>query len=147
MDGVLLAHAASIWFLAGLSWTVQLVNYPLMAVVGPDRFPAYEAGHAPRMAAAVGPAWAVQGLTTAWVLLAPPAGAPGWLPWLGAACAVVPVAVTVAISVPAHARLARGFDAAVHRRLTRTHALRTAGWTAHGLVALALLAAGPLRAG
>ncbi len=140
MDVVLLAHAAAIWFLAGLSWTVQLVNYPLMAVVGSERFPAYEAGHAPRMAVAVGPAWAVEGLTTAWLLLAPPTGAPGWLVWAGAACAAVPVAVTLAVSVPAHARLAGGFDAAVHRRLLRTHVLRTVGWTAHGVVALALLA-------
>ena len=140
MDVVLLAHAAAIWFLTGLSWTVQLVNYPLMARVGADRFPAYEAGHAPRMALAVGPAWAVQGATTAWLLLAPPAGAPGWLPWAGAVCAAIPVLVTLAVSVPAHARLAAGFDADVHRRLVRTHVLRTAGWTAHGLVALALLA-------
>ena len=141
MDGLLLVHAAAVWFLAGLSWTVQLVNYPLMAVVGPERFPAYEAGHAPRMAVAVGPAWAVEGVTTAWLLLAPPAAAPGWLVWAGAVCAAVPVAVTLAFSVPAHARLATGFDAAVHRRLVRTHALRTVGWTAHGVVALVLLAA------
>ncbi len=142
MTTMLLVHAAAAWFLAGLAWTVQLVNYPLMAVVGPERFPAYEAGHAPRMAAAVGPAWAVQGVTTAWTLLAPPAGAPTWLVVLGAACAALPVAVTLTVSVPAHARLAHGFDAAVHRRLVRTHALRTAGWTAHAVVALALLAAG-----
>ena len=142
MDGILLlGHVAAVWFLAGLSWTVQLVNYPLMARVGPERFPAYEAGHAPRMALAVGPAWAVQGATTLWLLLAPPPGAPAWLVWAGAVCAAVPVAVTLAFSVPAHARLAGGFDADVHRRLVRTHTLRTAGWTAHGVVALALLAA------
>ena len=140
MDGILLGHAAAIWFLAGLSWTVQLVNYPLMAVVGPERFPAYEAGHAPRMAVAVGPAWAVEGVTTAWLLLAPPAGAPAWLVWAGAVCAAIPVAVTLAVSVPTHARLAGGFDATVHGRLLRTHTLRTAGWTAHGVVAMALLA-------
>jgi hypothetical protein len=138
---VLLVHAAAVWFLTGLSWTVQLVNYPLMAVVGPDRFPAYEAGHAPRMAAAVGPAWLAEGVTTAWLVLAPPPGLPTALVVAAAVTAVVPVAVTLLVSVPAHARLARGFDAAVHRRLVRTHALRTASWTAHGLVALALLAA------
>ena len=54
--------------------------------------------------------------------------------------AAVPVLVTLTVSVPAHARLARGFDPVVHRRLVRTHALRTLGWTLHGLVALALLA-------
>ena len=140
MDGVLLAHAAAGWFLAGLSWTVQLVNYPLMAVVGRSEFPAYEAGHAPRMAVAVGPAWAVQGATTLWLLLAPPAGAATWLIAAAAVTAAVPVLVTLTVSVPAHARLARGFDPVVHRRLERTHALRTLGWTLHGLVALALLA-------
>jgi hypothetical protein len=137
---LVLAHAAAAWFLAGLTWTVQLVNYPLMPRVGPDRFPAYEAGHAPRMAAAVGPAWAVQGATTLALLLSPPAGAVG-LVGAGALTAAVPVLVTVAVSVPAHARLAAGFDPEVHRRLMRSHAVRTAAWTAHAAVALALVAA------
>lgn len=136
---LVVTHAAAAWFLVGLTWTVQLVNYPLMTRVGTERFPEYEAGHAPRMAAAVGPAWAVQGATTAWLLASPPPGA-GGLVWAAAVTAVLPVLVTLTVSVPAHARLAGGFDDAVHRRLVRSHALRTAAWTAHGAVALGLVA-------
>jgi hypothetical protein len=142
---MVLAHVAAAWFLVGLTWTVQLVNYPLMTRVGAAEFPGYEAGHAPRMAAAVGPAWAVQAATTAWLLLSPPAGAEV-LVRAAAASALVPVLVTLAVSVPAHARLAGGFDAAVHRRLLRSHAVRTAAWTGHAAVAVALLHA-LIRAG
>ena len=43
--------------------------------------------------------------------------------------------------VPAHRRLEAGFDAAAHRRLTRTNWVRAAAWTARSVIALALLAA------
>ena len=35
---MLIVHATSALLLVGLIWTVQVVHYPLMAAVGPDRF-------------------------------------------------------------------------------------------------------------
>jgi hypothetical protein len=135
---VVLAHLVSTLVMVGVIWTVQLVHYPLMALVPPDRFVAYEHAHAPRMAGLVLLPWSVQGLTTAWLLLAPPAAAPYGLVVAAAVAASIPVVVTIAASVPAHTRLARGFDVSVHRRLVRTNWLRTAAWTAHGAIALVL---------
>lgn len=136
---VALLHAASTLILVGIIWTVQLVHYPLMALVRPEGFVAYEAAHAPRMAAVVALPWGVQGLTTLALLLAPPPGVPGGLIIAAAIAAAVPVLVTVIASVPAHAKLSRGFDATVHRRLVRTNWLRTAAWTVHVPIALAIV--------
>jgi len=136
---VVLAHAASTLLLVGIIWTVQWVHYPLMALVGPERFVAYERAHAPRMAAVVMLPWTVQGVTTAWLLVAPPRGTPGWLLVAAAVLAAVPVLVTVVASVPAHGRLGTGFDATVHRRLVTTNWLRTGAWTAHGAVAVGIV--------
>jgi len=136
------AHLVSALFLVGMIWTVQLVHYPLMALVGSAHFRVYEAAHAPRMAAVVMVPWTIQGLTVAGLLLDVPAGASAGvsagLVWGAAATAVVPVVVTVVASVPAHRRLADGFDAPTHRRLVRTNWIRTVGWTAHGAIAVAI---------
>jgi len=135
---LVLVHLTSALFMVGMIWTVQLVHYPLMALVGEDRFIAYESAHAPRMAAVVMVPWALQGITTLWLLVASPAGVARPLAWAAAAAAAVPVVVTVLASVPAHTRLSGGFDPDVHRRLVRSNWLRTAGWTTHGAVALAI---------
>lgn len=137
---IVLGHLVSTTLLAGLIWTVQIVHYPLMALVGEDRFVDYEAAHAPRMAAVVMLPWTVQGITTAGLLLQRPPGVPLTLVLAAALTAAVPVVVTVAWSVPAHATLSTGFDRAVHRRLVRTNWIRTAAWTTHVPIAVAIVA-------
>jgi len=131
-------HLVSTLFMVGMIWTVQLVHYPLMALVGREHFASYEAAHAPRMAAVVMVPWTVQGITVAGLLLAVPAGVAPALVWGAALTALVPVIVTVTASVPAHRRLAGGFDARTHRRLVTSNWLRTAGWTGHGVIAVAI---------
>jgi hypothetical protein len=141
VDGVVVAHAAATLFLTGLIWTVQVVHYPLFAQVGSEGFPGYQESHSSRITAVLALPWVVQGVTTAWLLVAPPAGVPRPLIWAAAVLAAIPVAVTVALSIPAHQRLGGGFDDAEHRKLVTTNWLRTAAWTAHSAVAVAMLAA------
>jgi len=138
-DALLVVHAASALVLIGLIWTVQVVHYPLMRLVGSDRFVAYEAAHAPRMAAVVMLPWTTQGITTLGLILARPAGVTCSSVAVAAATAAVPVLVTIVWSVPAHARLGAGFDAHTHARLVRTNWIRTWAWTAHGANAVAML--------
>jgi hypothetical protein len=135
---LVLAHLASTLVLVGIIWTVQIVHYPLMALVGEDRFVAYEDAHSPRMAAVVMLPWTVQGVTTLGLLLTRPAGVPIGLVIAAAIAAAVPVLVTVTVSVPAHVRLGSGFDAQAHRRLVRTNWIRTAAWTVHAPLAVAI---------
>jgi heme exporter protein D len=131
-------HLVSTLFLVGMIWTVQLVHYPLMALVGPEHFANYEAAHAPRMAAVVMVPWALQGITVAGLLLAVPDGVAASLVWGAAVTALVPVVVTATTSVPAHRRLTSGFDARTHRRLVASNWIRTVGWTGHGAIAVTI---------
>jgi hypothetical protein len=135
---VVVAQLVSTLVLVGLIWTVQVVHYPLMALVGREGFTRYEAAHAPRMAAVVMVPWAVQGVSAAWLLVERPATVSAALVWSGALAALVTVIVTAVASVPAHSHLATGFDADVHARLVRTNWWRTAAWTIHAGIALTI---------
>ncbi len=136
---LLTVHAAAVWALAGISWTVQLVVYPGFLDVGPTgRWTAFHASHSRRIAYVVGPPWAVQGVTCALLLLRRPAGVPLALVLLAGALGLATVVLTVGVAVPLHARLVP-YDAAVARRLLRAHALRTTAWTVGGGCATAML--------
>jgi hypothetical protein len=134
VDALILAHAASTLAMAGLAWFVQVVHYPLFALVGGD-FPTYEAAHADRTALVVGPLMGVEALTAVALVIA----RPGLL--TGAGCALVAAlwVSTAAVQVPCHRRLARGFDADVHRRLVASSWFRTGAWSARSAIALALV--------
>jgi hypothetical protein len=137
-DGwLLVVRLVSSLLMVGMIWTVQLVHYPLMALVGPERFAAYEAAHAPRMAAVVLLPWTVQGLSTAWLLLAPRRAYPALIPQQRP-LPIVPVIVTVLASVPAHTRLADGFDADVHAPTRRDELDPDARVDGHGVLAVAV---------
>ena len=142
---VLLIQTAAAWFMTGLIWTMQVLNYPLLALIDAGDVPRYEQAHNRRFIWLVGPGVALA-LASAAVMF-------GWRP--SAVPLAVPVAAVVLLAViiastarqgaPSHARLARQFDPEVHARLVRTNWIRTAAWTALGvldLIALALTASG-----
>jgi hypothetical protein len=137
---VVIANLASTLVLVGVIWTVQVVHYPLMALVGREYFIPYQSAHAPRMASVVMLPWAMQGVTTAWLLIDRPTTVSAALVWSGATAALVTVVVTMVASVPAHGRLGTGFDTEVHARLVRTNWLRTAAWSAHAAIATVITA-------
>lgn len=136
---VLIACAASTWFMAGVGWLVQVVQYPLFAVVGKEQFVDYHRGHSSRITPVVFPAMSVELVTAAWLLFSRPAGTSLGLVIAGFAAAVLVWAATAALAVPIHSRLAQGFDAEAHRSLLRASWVRTVGWSVHGLVVAVLL--------
>lgn len=137
---LLLVHLTATAALAGLVWVVQLVVYPSFRLVGPTAaWPAVHAAHGRAIAPVVGVPWAVQGVTVAALLVR---NGPTPLLLLAGLLALTAVVVTVAVSVPLHARLAQGYDDDAARRLVRTNWLRTAAWTAGTLVAAVLAATG-----
>lgn len=128
----LAVQTAAAWFGAGVLWTMQVLNYPLLELIGPDRVPAYETAHNRRFAVVVVPPMAAV-LATAIVMLV---RGPSDIAVASLALLVVIVAVTVGFGAPAHNRLARAFDATVHRRLVRSNWIRTVAWTALAVVDL-----------
>jgi hypothetical protein len=71
--------------------------------------------------------------TVALFVLRPPA-LPIAGPIAAAVLFVVIIVSTALWQAPAHGRLASGFDPAVHATLVQTNWIRTAAWTALGLV-------------
>ena len=132
-------HLAATAAMVGLIWFVQLVHYPLFARVGAAEFVDYEAAHTRLTAYVVGPAMAVEGVAA--LIIA------GWfraqaglgLTLAGLVLLALVHVSTVSLQVPAHRRLASGFDDAVAKRLVRSNWIRTAGWTARGGVGVAML--------
>lgn len=135
---LLLANAAATLYMVGLIWMVQVVHYPLFDGVGAAEFAAYEARHTRGMTGIVLPPMVIE-LITAIALVALRPGAsvdqfvvPGWMLWVGLGLVLFLWAVTFAVSVPQHAKLASGFDAKAYRLLVDTNWLRTVAWTLRG---------------
>jgi hypothetical protein len=128
--------------MVGVIWYVQLVHYPLMDRVAAAAFPAFHREHSRRTS------WVVVGpmmceATTAGLLLVPGlARAPTGLASVGVVLVVLLWVSTFTVQVPLHRRLAAGFDPAVHRRLVSGNWLRTAAWSARGVVAVLVAAHG-----
>jgi len=134
---LLLVHVAATLFMTGLVWFVQVVHYPLFARVGREGFPGYERQHSARTTWVVAPVMLIE-LAAAMALLAAP-GVPRWMSGTGAGLLAVVWLSTFFLQVPRHDELARGFDPAAHARLVRTNWIRTAAWTARGVLSLAMV--------
>ncbi len=134
---VLLATA----MMAGLSWFVSVVHYPLFAAVGPHEWAAYHAAHTRRTGWVVIAPMVVELAGSALVLLRRPDGVGPLAAAAGLALAAGAWGVTFACSVPDHGRLAAGYDRRTGRRLERFHHLRTALWSAHAVLLCGMVAA------
>ena len=122
--------------MAGIIWYVQLVHYPLFAEVGADAWFTYHADHERRTVWVVAPLMVVElGSAAAIVVI----GGHGALAVAGLLLAATTWVITFALAVPLHRRLNVARDTATLRRLVDVNWLRTAAWTGHGIVAVALL--------
>lgn len=136
---IVLAQTAASRAMTGYIVTVQVLNYPLLALIDPAGVPRYETAHNRRFAIVLAPGLLVAVATTIglFLLASPPLS--WWAPATATVLLVIIVAVTVRYSAPAHARLAHGYDPAVHARLMRSNRVRVAAWTTLGALDLLLL--------
>lgn len=139
MKLVLFLHAAATLYMVGLIWFVQVVHYPLLASVGVEGYPAYQEAHSRCTTWVVAPAMLLEVVTAFWLLVARPASLPVSLVGAGLALLVLAWVSTWALQVPQHAILERGFDAAAHAKLVSSNWIRTAAWSARGVLVLNFL--------
>lgn len=139
MPWLLVVHAVSTCFMAGVIWIIQVVHYPLFGMVGRDGFAAYERAHAARITPVVGTAMLIEAACTGLLLLAlgdlAARGVPRWMPIVGAVLLACIWLSTFAVQVPLHGQLGQGFDEAAHDALVRSNWIRTVGWTLRGALA------------
>lgn len=130
----LLIHMAATWAMVGFIWTIQVLQYPLMAEVPRDGFSRFEAVHQRRVTAVIALFGPLEVVMAAVVFLSVDS-VPGWLSFASGALLAAIWTSTAFFYAPLHARLAGGFDERLHSRLVGSNWLRTIAWTARGLAA------------
>lgn len=138
-ETVLLINAAVTLYMVGVIWLVQLVLYPLKDRIDAGQFVEYQQFSTSRTTWVVAPPMLIEAATSLHLCAFKPEQVPGWLIWTGLALVLVNWVSTAALQVPCHDALARGFDAATHRRLVSTNWIRTIAWTLRGVLTLSML--------
>ena len=133
---VLLLNVAAVLFMTGFIWTMQLVHYPLFDRVGEDAFPVYETAHNRLFALVAGPGVLAALVTAVLLLFARPPQVPLWAAILGIVLLGVIMVSTALFQAPQHQALSGGFDREAYQFLLNTNWIRTAAWSAYGLLGL-----------
>lgn len=136
---LLIANLVATLFLTGVTWFLQVVHYPLLARVGPERLERYIAGESSRTAWVVTFPMLVELVTAVGLVVNRPPRVPLWLPVAGLLMLAVVWFVTVFVQVPRLAHLAGGFDAEAFHGLIASNWLRTGVWTARAVLLVAML--------
>lgn len=119
--------------MTGLIWFVQVVHYPLFAEVGESRYREYHRSHMGRTTRVVAPVMMIELVT---------AVAAFWLRPLNLSSSFVVVGLvllatiwlsTFLLQVPAHEKLAKGFESRTYRALVMGNWIRTAAWSGRAL--------------
>jgi hypothetical protein len=129
------------WYMSGMIWSMQILEYPLFALVGPKEFPAYHRRHnrglpflviLPSLAA----------FASAVVLIfTRPARLPLWASIVVSVLDLLIIIATVVREAPLHAQLDReGYQAPLIRQLVQGNWIRTVLWTVNAIFLLVLTA-------
>ena len=144
MSLLLLSCLFSTFAMTGLIWLIQMVSYPLLARVGPDRFADYEQAHCRRISFVVLPLMLTELVTSLALAIRVPVELSADEAQQGlrvaAVLAVLIWVSTFALQVPAHHRLEAGFDQKTWQFLVRSNWIRTMLWTARSAILIWLLA-------
>jgi hypothetical protein len=128
-------------YMCGMIWSMQILEYPLFALVGPKEFPAYHRRHnrglpflviLPSIAAFV---------SAVVLIFTRPARLPLWTSIVIAVLDLLIIIATVALEAPLHARLDReGYSPMLIRQLVLGNWIRTLLWTVNAVLLLVLTA-------
>jgi uncharacterized membrane protein len=132
----LLLNVAAVFFMAGFIWTMQLVHYPLFDRVGEEAFPAYETAHNRLFFLVAGPGVLATLVTGVLLLFVCPPQVPLWAAVAGLVLFAVIAASTALFQAPQHQALSSDFDRGAYEFLLYTNWIRTAAWSAYGLLGL-----------
>ncbi|MCC9656681.1 hypothetical protein [Rhodopirellula halodulae] len=133
-NALVLLNAMSTWYMVGLIWMVQIVHYKMFDRVGEDVFARYAMDHARLITPIVAIPMLIELATALGLLFTRPTA----MPWGWAVFGLVLVGLiwisTAVLQVPAHEKLANGFQADVYSTLVSTNWIRTVLWSIRGLL-------------
>jgi len=139
MVSLLLVHAAATLFMLGVIVVMQVVHYPLFALVGSSSFALYQRSHMRLVTIVVVPAMLIELVTGVLLLWWAPPVISGWLTGLGVVLIALIWASTGLVQARIHQRLMNAFDAGLHRQLVKTNWMRTLAWAARSILVLGML--------
>lgn len=136
---LLILQIVSTFYLTGLIWTIQLVQYPFFSYFQNSDFTKYHDDYRFWITPAVAPMMLVELFTAILILLFPPDEINYNLLIFGLVLVVVIWVSTFFLQVPLHEKLAGGFDEKAYRSLVNTNWIRTFAWTLRGSLMVYLL--------
>jgi hypothetical protein len=125
--------------MVGVIWFVQLVHYPLLAVVPVESASSVAVDHQRRTTWVVMIPMTVEGFSTLALMRWVPSNVATWLPWANGVFLAVALGCTVLLSVPRHAQMAANPTATIGRELVLTNWPRTIAWTSCGILSAIML--------
>jgi hypothetical protein len=135
---LLLVCLAAAAFMAGLSWFVGVVHYPLFTGVGGSAWSAYHRRHSDRTTLVVVAPMLAELVAATAIAVDPPNGVSAGAATAGMALAMATWAITARASL-LHRRLGDPLEADAHRSLLAAHHVRTALWSLHAVLAAAMV--------
>ena len=127
-------------YMTVMIWSMQILEYPLFALVGPQEFPAYHTRHNRGLLFVIVPS-ILAFVSAVALIVVRPSPIPLWSSITVAVLDLVIIAYTVAREAPLHARLDRGgYSSAVINDLVHGNWVRTLLWTANALILLGVTA-------
>jgi hypothetical protein len=133
-DVALVLNLLATWMMVGVIWFVQLVHYPLLAVVPVESASTVAIDHQRRTAWVVMIPMTVEGFSALALMRWVPEGVANWLPWANGVFLAIALGSTVLLSVPRHARMAENPTPTIGRELVLTNWPRTIAWTICGIL-------------
>ena len=128
-------------YMTGMIWSMQILEYPLFALVGAKEFPAYHRRHNRGLPFLVILPSLVAFVSAVVLIFTRPARLPLSASIVIAVLDLIIIIATVAREAPLHAQLDReGFSATLIRQLVLGNWIRTLLWTINALLLLALVA-------
>lgn len=118
----------------GLIWFVQIVHYPLFAMVSDQSFTRYEQTHQLRTTFIVMPVMLLELFTALLLVWNPPQQIPVYYSWLGLFLLMLVWGSTFFLQVPRHNALSVQFNPDDHWALVTTNWIRTFAWSLRGLL-------------
>jgi hypothetical protein len=129
---LVIAQTMAVWYTTGFVWTLQLMDYPMVAVLRGAGAESYMAAHNRMFWRVLAPGLAVAAVTILLLATVRPAGVPVWAPYAGLVLLVLIMVLSGAVATPDREHLAEAFAASTHAHLLRVSWVRTTAFTAWG---------------
>lgn len=131
-------HISLVWALAGMTWMLHWVHYPLMRQVPKEEFAHIDTVHVHCMRKVANPAMFFDAVTGGLLLVYGAFFGGGWTFLLNGILLALGIYINLRLRGPIHKTLMRsGWDAVLFKRLTIYNEYRLGLWTIRGLLLIA----------